>query len=241
MKRFAQSVVLALVMIACSPSFSEDVPDGEIARKVVLSCMFEDDWRLARSVFDNAFAATGSDRDRFARILCEVAHTNDARIAEGMVSRLISYGTTAQLPFLYSQTTNANHGVWAVKAILAIEGVTSNSVAIVDSYLSNTNIYPRERSELCGMFFANVMSTNLSSELRRSVEEVSLRYARSSNMYFRRMDRAMTVACPSYENSKRRLAVLRSVYQLGVSEYQIAYVTNAINELVAYPEADLPE
>ena len=35
--------------------------------------------------------------------------------------------------------------------------------------------------------------------------------------------------------------VLRSAYGLGVSQYQIAYVTNAINELVAYPEADLPE
>ena len=30
-------------------------------------------------------------------------------------------------------------------------------------------------------------------------------------------------------------------FELGVSQYQIAYVTNAINELVAYPEADLPE
>ena len=28
---------------------------------------------------------------------------------------------------------------------------------------------------------------------------------------------------------------------IGVSPYQIAYVTNAINELVAYPEAELPE
>ena len=45
----------------------------------------------------------------------------------------------------------------------------------------------------------------------------------------------------TYRNSKRRLAVLRSAYGLGVSQYQIAYVTNAINELVAYPETDLPE
>ena len=45
----------------------------------------------------------------------------------------------------------------------------------------------------------------------------------------------------TYRNSKLRLAVLRSAYGLGVSQYQIAYVTNAINELVAYPETDLPE
>ena len=34
---------------------------------------------------------------------------------------------------------------------------------------------------------------------------------------------------------------MRSVFNLGVSQFQIAYVTNAINELVAYPEAELPE
>lgn len=229
-------IVAASVMPDCASA-----TDDEIRRCLVRSMLYIDNVNGARQDFRYARELCGEDTNRFARLLCELAHTNDSWIAGGMIRSLGGYGTSEQLPFLYSQVSNTAYGADAVRSILRIEGVTSNSVAIVDSYLSNTNIYPRERSELCGMFFANVMSTNLSSELRRSVEEVSLRYARSSNMYFRRMDRAMTVACPSYENSKRRLAVLRSVYQLGVSEYQIAYVTNAINELVAYPEADLPE
>ena len=45
----------------------------------------------------------------------------------------------------------------------------------------------------------------------------------------------------SYRMSRRRLAVLRSVRDLEINSYQLNYVTNAINELVAYPEADLPE
>ena len=45
----------------------------------------------------------------------------------------------------------------------------------------------------------------------------------------------------SYRLSKRRLPVLRGVQENGIDEYDIFYVTNAINELVAYPEVDLPD
>ena len=69
----------------------------------------------------------------------------------------------------------------------------------------------------------------------------ALRYARSANRYVMDVDAVFIETDSTYRNSKRRLAVLRSAYGLGVSHYQIAYVTNAINELVAYPEADLPE
>ena len=69
----------------------------------------------------------------------------------------------------------------------------------------------------------------------------ALRYARSANRYVMDVDAVFIETDSTYRNSKRRLAVLRSAYGLGVSQYQIAYVTNAINELVAYPEADLPE
>ena len=66
-------------------------------------------------------------------------------------------------------------------------------------------------------------------------------YAATANQCFRRLDESLMRTDPSYGTSRRRLAVLRSVTDLGVNVYQAAYVTNAIAELVAYPESELPE
>ncbi len=104
---------------------------------------------LARGTFNAAFRAAESNRVRFARIICDLAHTNDSRIAESMVSKLGEYGTSEQLPFLYSQVSNTQHGFDAVRSILEIEGITSNSVAMVDNYLSNTNMAVPMREDTC--------------------------------------------------------------------------------------------
>ena len=46
----------------------------------------------------------------------------------------------------------------------------------------------------------------------------------------------------SYRYSKRRLQILRAADILHCPyQYQVNFVTNAINELVAYPEAALPD
>ena len=48
-------------------------------------------------------------------------------------------------------------------------------------------------------------------------------------------------ADPAYEHSKRRLSVLRAVLPLCNNDFLLSYTTNAINELVAYPESALPD
>ena len=192
-------------------------------------------------MFMNARRRCGTDTNRFARLLAEVAQTNNNWVAQDAISSLGVYGTSAQLPFLYSMATNELHGATAVKSILRLEGVTSNSVGVTGMYLSMTNIIQRDRSEICSFFFNAVKTSDVSAALKERGECVALRYAGTANLYFRRMDEAMISTEPAYRLSKRRLAVLRAAYELGVSQYQIAYVTNAINELVAYPEADLPE
>ena len=55
------------------------------------------------------------------------------------------------------------------------------------------------------------------------------------------LDRNLVSTDPSYRFSKRRLAVMRAVSVKTLNDYQANYVTNAINELIAYPEADLPD
>ena len=50
------------------------------------------------------------------------------------------------LPFLYSCATNPVCGDCAIKSIIAIEGVTSNSMAVVAAFNSSTNTAPRKKN-----------------------------------------------------------------------------------------------
>ena len=240
MKRNAMFAFLALATaFVCSAE--DDNSDEKIKRLIVGSNFYIDNPDASYRMFMNARRRCGTDTNRFARLLAEVAQTNNNWVAQDAISSLGVYGTSAQLPFLYSMATNEQHGATAVKSILRLEGVTSNSVDVTGMYLSMTNIIQRDRSEICSFFFNAVKTSDVSAALKERGECVALRYAGTANLYFRRMDEAMISTEPAYRLSKRRLAVLRSAYGLGVSQYQIAYVTNAINELVAYPEADLPE
>ena len=240
MKRNAIFAFLTLATaFVCSAE--DDNSDERIKRLIVGSNFYIDNPDASYRMFMNARRRCGTDTNRFARLLAEVAQTNNNWVAQDAISSLGVYGTSAQLPFLYSMATNELHGATAVKSILRLEGVTSNSVAVAGMYLSMTNIIQRDRSEICSFFFNAVKTSDVSAALKERGECVALRYAGTANLYFRRMDEAMISTEPAYRLSKRRLAVLRSAYGLGVSRYQIAYVTNAINELVAYPEADLPE
>ena len=240
MKRNTMLAILALAAAFVCPA-EDDNSDEKIKRMIVRSNFYIDNPDASYRMFMNARRRCGTDTNRFARLLAEVAQTNNNWVAQDAISSLGVYGTSAQLPFLYSMATNEQHGATAVKSILRLEGVTSNSVDVTGMYLSMTNIIQRDRSEICSFFFNAVKTSDVSAALKERGECVALRYAGTANLYFRRMDEAMISTEPAYRLSKRRLAVLRSAYGLGVSQYQIAYVTNAINELVAYPETDLPE
>lgn len=235
------SMALTGAMFLSSEAFAESVPDEEIRRRLVLSCSFEDDPDLADGTFKLAFKVAESNRVRFARIICDLATTNDAWIAESMIDELGFYGSSEQLPFLYSQISNATYGASAVRSILRIEGLTSNSVAMVDSYLSMTNIDFEYRAEACEVFLRATTLPSIPNKICQDARLVALNYATHANRYVKKTDQAFMSVDSTYQYSKRRLSVLRSVNALGVSSYQIGYVTNAINELVAYPEADLPE
>ena len=240
MKRNAIFAFLTLAVASVCIA-EDDNSDEKIKSMIVDSESYIDNSRASERMYNNARMRCAGDTNRFARLLYELAQTNNVYLSDRMISMLGFDGTSAQLPFLYSMATNELHGATAVKSILRLEGVTSNSVDVTGMYLSMTNIIQRDRSEICSFFFNAVKTSDVSAALKERGECVALRYAGTANLYFRRMDEAMISTEPAYRLSKRRLAVLRSAYGLGVSQYQIAYVTNAINELVAYPEADLPE
>ena len=239
MKGKLQIALGIVVMGACMAR--AEAGDDWIKDMVIVSGQFIHGGEPARRMFENAKSQCEGDTNRFARLLCELAQTNDVRIADRMIRCLGRHGTTAQLPFLYSMATNELHGATAVKSILRLEGVTSNSVDVTGMYLSMTNVDFEYRADACKALLRAAAPSCVTTGICQMARNCALRYARSANRYVMDVDAVFIETDSTYRNSKRRLAVLRSAYELGVSQYQIAYVTNAINELVAYPEADLPE
>ena len=190
MKRNAMFAIFALATaFVCTAE--DDNSDEKIKRLIVGSNFYIDNPDASYRMFMNARRRCGTDTNRFARLLAEVAQTNNDWVAQDAISSLGVYGTSAQLPFLYSMATNEQHGTTAVKSILRLEGVTSNSVDVTGMYLSMTNIIQRDRSEICSFFFNAVKTSDVSAALKERGECVALRYAGTANLYFRRMDEAM--------------------------------------------------
>ena len=231
------AVVMALVAQA-NFAADDDFSDAKVKRMLVGSNCYIDNPDAAERMLQNARRRCCGDTNRFARLICEVAQTNDAWIAEDMIRCLGVYGTSAQLPFLYSMATNEQHGATAVKSILRLEGVTSNSVATASRYLFSTNYRHRARYEICDCLVSQLAKTQAN---RSQAERVVLRFLSDYNIYHDWLDAAMKRTDPTYSQSKRRLSVLRAISLRETDAKDLSYITNAINELVAYPEADLPE
>ena len=237
MKRNAMFAFLALAVASVCPA-EDDNSDEKIKRLIVGSNFYIDNPDASYRMFMNARRRCGTDTNRFARLLAEVAQTNNDWVAQDAISSLGVYGTSAQLPFLYSMATNEQHDATAVKSILQLEGVTSNSVASASRYLFSTNYRHRARYEICDSLVSQLAKTQAN---RSYAERVVLRFLSDYNIYHDWLDAAMKRADPTYSQSKRRLRVLRAISLRETDAKDLSYVTNAINELVAYPEADLPE
>ena len=187
---------------------------------------------------------SGNDTNRFARVLRELAVENTNQ-TEYVIRTLGRYKTTESLPFLYAYATNDLLGAEALKSIFAIEGVTSNSVEAMGCYLAVTNSIPPiadySRSEVCEWLLRKVHSTPGLSVFRSQCFGMALNYAQNISTMHISLDKALLDVSPSYRYSKRRLSVMRSAQNRCWNELLTNYVTNAINELIAYPEADLPD
>jgi len=261
-------VFVAVLMPACT-CFGDMPTDDEIRRGVVrflaprcgggnVDENDPPDLELAE------FVAINGDTNRLARILAEIAQTNNAWYSEMAMLELEKYGTSEQLPFFYSCATHPVLGKAAVESVLRIEGVNSNSLEVVRSYLCQTNQFPianiGDRAYLCRDLLGRVFS-NPSLTCYRPLVLGTIDYFQINlNVTPNGVDMAIISVMPNCRYSKHRLAVLRAVkqrldndaqymaptnheasLQIGVYNFQTNYLTTAINELVAYPEANLPD
>ena len=121
-----------------------------------------------------------------------------------------------------------------------IEGLTDDSFGRIVSLLQSGNCSWRALESYCLLLDA-AEALQSDSTVKRMVISNAVQRASGLTEYVDTYDAAIVRLDPTYETSRRRLGVLRSVQALGVNEWQTNFVTRAIRELEAYPEAELPE
>ena len=263
----------AMVLAASLAMAGETLPDEAVKREIVRFVTlpgslcgkaiidFRNELR-ERKLTNRAWF--DGDTNRLARLIADLAQTNDVELSSMMINALGEYGTAAQLPFLYSCATNPVVGHGAVKAVMRIEGVTSNSLLVAQSYVSLTNGFPLmktdDRSDLCRSIVTTVFENEGLSSYRPFVMDIACGFAENVNVIPMGLDKTLVAVDPDFRFTKRRLAILRAAQARLNERFQVAdtnsahfsaesrihdvqtnYLTSAIYELVAYPEADLPD
>ena len=173
--------------------------------------------------------------NRLLRLLSDLIKTNDEWICTRSMWQYGKYATKSELPFLYSCATNWFRGEYAMSAILRIEGVTTNSLSVMENFLSLTNIASsglQRRDEICCDFIRHEWArTTEEDELRKSVKDVVYKYAAHDNQCHEWLDKALMKGDDTYRYSQRRLNVFTSITNRWINPYSYNYVTNAIKEL----------
>ena len=225
---------LIVFMMQVSLANTEILSDNEIKQKIIRFIAPV----CAESMIDGELIDTyyiNGNTNRLLRILSDMVKTNDEWICTQTMFEYSKYATKSELPFLYSCATNWFRGEYAMSAILRIEGVTTNSLSVMENFLSLTNISSsglQRRDEICCDFIRHEWArTTEEDELRKSVKDVVYKYASHDNQCHEWLDKALMKGDDTYRYSQRRLNVFTSITNRWINPYSYNYVTNAIKEL----------
>ena len=214
--------------------------DAEMRRRIAGSARVFDNPDVATAELRYVLRSCEYDTNRFLSAMQAVA-VEKPELSDYICHELGKYGNATCLPFLYQNLTNSAARSYAASSVLKIEGLTSNAIEKVGMYLSCQAADQRDRGYVCGEMVSIAAQNCITNALGRFAMEKAVHFVQTNSDFTRSWDKVLCKECPQYRNSKRRLSVLRAAVERGIHRNQIAYVTNAINELVAYPEADLPE
>ena len=241
------SLLFAAAAVVC---LGDAITDAELKQDVweyltTRFCGSRGGRRLAHARVLTDYIRFDGNTNRLAAVLVEVASSNNTWAAERAIKELEKYGTPAQLPFLYSCATNPAVANRAVNAVLRIEGVSSNSVEAASRMFSLADLPLPDYlqvTETCCQLMKKAMESGVGESCRSNAMSVVNGFATGERCNYYIFDRRRIEDDPTYGNSRRRLSYLRQIGQRSdLNEFQANYVTNAINELVAYPEANLPD
>ena len=213
--------------------------DDEIRSVVWRTSQAFDNPRRNESGLQHALVMSEYDTNRFTHILQEIALSGTGRVERAMIQHIGRFGNASNLPFLYSCVTNSAYADLAIVSLFKIEGVTTNSVNKLNEFFLLTRDDPSLCGSCCSQVLCGEMVARASLTNREYLLNSVRNFAMSTNRCVYVLDQSLRRADPGYAHSRRRLAVLTASTNYWLSGFQRNYVTNAINELIAYPEANL--
>jgi hypothetical protein len=235
---------LIVFMMQVSLANTEVLSDNEIKQKIIRFIAPV----CAESMIDGELIDTyyiNGNTNRLLRILSDMVKTNDEWICTQTMFEYSKYATKSELPFLYSCATNSMCGDRALNTIISLDGISSNLLQTVGQYFSITNGFSVDddanRSRFAEDLLKRVYRTESLLPYREQVFNMTREFALNVNLMHVSVDKALMRVDPTYENSKRRLNVMRGAKERCISEFLTNYVTNVINKLEIYPEENLPD
>ena len=235
---------LIVFMMQVSLANTEVLSDNEIKQKIIRFIAPV----CAESMIDGELIDTyyiNGNTNRLLRILSDMVKTNDEWICTQTMFEYSKYATKSELPFLYSCATNSMCGDRALNTIISLDGISSNLLQTVGQYFSITNGFSIDddanRSRFAEDLLKRVYRTESLLPYRERVFNMTREFALNVNLMHVSVDKALMRVDPTYENSKRRLNVMRGAKGRCISDFLTNYVTNVINKLEMYPEENLPD
>ena len=189
------------------------------------------------NAYAHAVRLCGEDSRRRARIVVEIAREDPGRVPWAL-SELSVCGSCEDVPFICEWTNDVRCVANAAHALLCIEGVTSNTIACVNTAISREGIDPVKRYAICSAI-ARMAKAEKDDPSCKALAISSLkRYSRTIPATALWADGFLLSLDPDYETSDDRKALLREVAERRVNDYQIDYATNALKRIDAKIQAE---
>ena len=241
-----KTTLIITVLLIMQFAFAETLiaSDEEVKKDIIFyiqpKCsQSRNDTKLVDTYFING------NTNRLLRLLSDLIKTNDEWICTRSMWQYGKYATKSELPFLYSCATNSMCGDRALNTIISLDGISSNLLQTVGQYFSITNGFSVDddanRSRFAEDLLKRVYRTEALLPYRERVFNMTREFALNVNLMHVSVDKALMRVDPTYENSKRRLNVMRGAKERCISDFLTNYVTNVINKLEIYPEENLPD
>ena len=237
-------IITVLLIVRFAFAETQIASDEEVKKDIIFyiqpKCsQSRNDTKLVDTYFING------NTNRLLRLLSDLIKTNDEWICTRSMWQYGKYATKSELPFLYSCATNSMCGDRALNTIISLDGISSNLLQTVGQYFSITNGFSVDddanRSRFAEDLLKRVYRTESLLPYREQVFNMTREFALNVNLMHVSVDKALMRADPTYENSKRRLNVMRGAKERCISDFLTNYVTNVINKLEIYPEENLPD
>jgi len=238
------SRIMMMIAVVVSASAAMAVAtDAELRRILFRATQYIDDPHGGPGEVRYAIQASGGNTNRVVALMKQLIEegTEDEAAAMFYIWEIGKYGTNSDLPFLYQRVAATNLCEAAAGSVIRIEGLTTNSLAQISALAPAGLADPWVPMGVWCRILEAAESCPTNSLIRAQAVSNAVSYAARLTSYVETFDGCITHIDSSYRMSKRRLAVLRSVRDLGPNEWQTNFVTRTIHELENYPEADLPE